>query len=122
MEKIHSADTTNESALLARALCEAAPRTTRSEGDRAYIVAEGSNAVHFTPTVSDDVGRLEVTGTVRGGRLSADRLVHLPGRGDFQVESVSISETRESRLTVTRFAPLDLRLSLLTQSLISERP
>ena len=33
-------------------------------------------------------GRLEVVGTVRGGCLSADRLVHLPGHGDFQLESV----------------------------------
>jgi pre-rRNA-processing protein TSR1 len=32
---------------------------------------------------------LEVVGTVRGGCLSADRLVHIPGSGDFQVAQVS---------------------------------
>jgi pre-rRNA-processing protein TSR1 len=34
---------------------------------------------------------MEVVGTVRGGCLSAERLVHIPGKGDFQVEAVSPS-------------------------------
>ncbi|WWD22043.1 hypothetical protein CI109_106531 [Kwoniella shandongensis] len=91
--KIHSADTPNESALLARALCEATPGGTRSDEGRAYIVAEGLDAVKWTRNDvqgedGEERGRLEVVGTVRGGCLSADRLVHISGRGDFQVESI----------------------------------
>ncbi|WVR04426.1 hypothetical protein IAU60_001428 [Kwoniella sp. DSM 27419] len=93
VEKIYSSDTPNESALLARALCEAAPGGTRSDEGRAYILAEGSDAVRWTSTGSqgedgEERGRLEIVGSVRGGALSADRLVHIPGKGDFQVETV----------------------------------
>jgi pre-rRNA-processing protein TSR1 len=85
--KIFSSDTPTEAALLARALCEAAPSGSRDD-TRAYLVAEGSNSVRWTPSASEDLGRLEVIGTVRGGSLSANRLVHIPGHGDFQVESI----------------------------------
>ena len=34
---------------------------------------------------SQDDGKLAVSGYVRGAPLSADRLVHIPGLGDFQV-------------------------------------
>ncbi|ORY26891.1 putative ribosome biogenesis and assembly-related protein [Naematelia encephala] len=87
VEKIHSSDTPAEAALLARALCEAVPSTSRSDDARAYMVAEGSDGVRWTEA-ADGNGHLEVVGTVRGGCLSADRLVHLPGYGDFQVESI----------------------------------
>lgn len=38
-----------------------------------------------------DKGVLSVTGTIRGARLSADRLVHIPGWGDYQLESINAS-------------------------------
>jgi pre-rRNA-processing protein TSR1 len=85
--KIHSSDSPSEAAILARALCEAAPSGTK-EDVRAYMVAEGSGSVRWTPSSSEDVGTLEVVGTVRGGSLSANRLVHIPGQGDFQVEAI----------------------------------
>lgn len=88
IEKVFSADTPNESALLARALCEATPKTSRDDG-RAYVVAEGSEGVRWIAGEEGSEGRLEITGTVRGGCLSADRLVHIPGEGDFQIEQVS---------------------------------
>ena len=91
--KIHSSETSNDAQILARALCEAAPKTDRKGDARGYVVAEGSSSTRWTPYEnqgeSSRMGRLEVAGTVRGGFLSADRLVHIPGAGDFQVESVS---------------------------------
>ena len=96
VNKIHCSDTAAEAALLARALCEGTPGGTRDEDTRAYMVAEGSGAVRWTSSSEDEsVGRLEVVGTVRGGGLSADRLVHIPGRGDFQIESVSAVSSRQ---------------------------
>ncbi|KAK8846734.1 hypothetical protein IAR55_005821 [Kwoniella newhampshirensis] len=91
--KIHSSDTPNDSALLARALCEATPGGTRSDEGRAYLVAEGPDAVKWTSNGAqsedgEERGRLEVVGTIRGGCLSADRLVHISGRGDFKVEAI----------------------------------
>jgi pre-rRNA-processing protein TSR1 len=38
----------------------------------------------------DPLGTLTVQGVVRGGHLSADRLVHIANAGDFQIEQVSV--------------------------------
>ena len=85
--KIHSTDTPAEAALFARAICESAPGGSR-EDTRAYLLAEGSDSLRWTATTSEDQGTLEIIGTVRGGALSANRLVHIPGHGDFQVQAV----------------------------------
>ncbi|ODO03106.1 hypothetical protein I350_05951 [Cryptococcus amylolentus CBS 6273] len=92
--KIHSSDNSEESALLARALCESAPKgATRVDG-RPYLIAESAQAIGWVPNddISEDgesVGQLSVFGTVRGGgTLSADRLVHIPGHGDYQLLSI----------------------------------
>ncbi len=37
----------------------------------------------------EDLGTLVVEGVVRGNRLSANRLMHVQGRGDFKVSKVS---------------------------------
>ena len=59
---------------------------------------------------SESMGTLRVEGVVRGSRMSADRLVHLQGYGDFMVEKVRrLSLTQRSELT--SFALL-LRLRL----------
>lgn len=88
--KIHSSDTPSEAALLARALCEGTPDGGAKGDGRAYLVAEGSDGVQWAAGEDGETGSLRIEGTVRGGCLSADRLVHLPGHGDFQVELVSL--------------------------------
>lgn len=51
-----------------------------SESVREEPIASTSTA---TP-----LGTLAVTGVIRGSNLSANRLVHIQGYGDFQVEKV----------------------------------
>lgn len=63
-----------------RALCEGKPGDVKWREGRAYVLAEG---------VQWAEGVLAVTGVVRGASLCADRLVHLPNYGDFQVQKVS---------------------------------
>jgi pre-rRNA-processing protein TSR1 len=57
------------------------------------MIAEPGNGVNWTSNGSTDEGvekgTLQITGTIRGGCFSADRLVHIPGGGDYQVEGVS---------------------------------
>ena len=62
-----------------RALCEGKPEAVKWREGRPYMLAED---------VRWSEGVLAVTGVVRGASLSADRLVHLPNHGDFQVEKV----------------------------------
>lgn len=108
----------SDGANLARALCEGIPATSstshkatgkasaaisdkgRGRDGRAYVVAEEGDARHGEssdmPRVhwqadpeTEDKGTLFVTGTIRGGRLSADRLVHIPGWGDYTLDRIA---------------------------------
>lgn len=93
VEKIFCADTPSESLILARSLCESLPATIHHADGRSWIVAEGDAAVAWEPTGHDNdspeqLGLLRVVGTVRGSSMSANRLVHLPGFGDYQVAEV----------------------------------
>ncbi|KAH8107489.1 DUF663-domain-containing protein [Phellopilus nigrolimitatus] len=76
-----------------RALCEGRPAEVRWRESRAWLLAED---VRWDADVDAEAdakldgrtGRLHVTGVLRGAPFSANRLVHLPGYGDFQVERV----------------------------------
>jgi pre-rRNA-processing protein TSR1 len=59
-----------------RALAEGKPGDLRWREGRTWLLGE---------TTSWQDGSLKVTGTVRGAALSANRLMHLPDHGDFQV-------------------------------------
>jgi pre-rRNA-processing protein TSR1 len=64
-----------------RSLCEGKPSDVRWRENRSYILGED---------VAWNEGVLRVTGYVRGSKLSPDRLVHIPGHGDYQIKCVSI--------------------------------
>lgn len=65
----------------ARALCEGKPGGVKWREGRPWLLGE---------KIEWQDGILSVTGVVRGSPLSANRLVHLPNYGDFQVSKVSI--------------------------------
>ncbi|KAI0318883.1 ribosome biogenesis protein tsr1 [Amylostereum chailletii] len=72
-----------------RVLAEGKPGDVRWRDGRSWVLAEG---------VGWADGALEVTGVVRGAKLSANRLVHLPNFGDFQVSKIkSAPLPRQSR-------------------------
>ncbi|KAI0663427.1 ribosome biogenesis protein tsr1 [Cubamyces menziesii] len=71
----HSSDTLNA----IRALCEGKPSDVKWREGRSYIVSE---------RVDWADGMLSITGVVRGSHLSANRLMHIPNFGDFQVAKI----------------------------------
>ncbi|KAJ9115204.1 hypothetical protein QFC20_001071 [Naganishia adeliensis] len=101
----------SDGANLARALCEGVPPLSqatpgvadkgRGRDGRAWVVAEEGDMrtgeTQETPSVfwqadpasEEEKGTLYVTGTIRGGRLSADRLVHIPAWGDYAVDRIA---------------------------------
>lgn len=101
----------SDGANLARALCEGVPPLSqatpgvadkgRGRDGRAWVVAEEGDLrtgeTQETPSVfwqadpasEEEKGTLYVTGTIRGGRLSADRLVHIPGWGDYAIDRIA---------------------------------
>ena len=62
-----------------RALSEGKPTDVRWKEGRSWILSE---------SVEWDDGSLKVTGVVRGTSLSANRLLHLPNFGDYQISKV----------------------------------
>jgi len=77
-----------------RSLCEGKPSDVRWRENRSYILGED---------VAWSEGVLRVTGYVRGSQLSPDRLVHIPGHGDYQIQSVSITSFTQCLSSKTSF-------------------
>ena len=75
-----------------RALCEGVPNELRWRSGRSWLLAENVSWEEKKDQDADNenknTGSLHVTGVLRGGPFSANRLVHLPGYGDFQVERI----------------------------------
>ncbi|KAF8160681.1 ribosome biogenesis protein tsr1 [Crassisporium funariophilum] len=72
-----------------RALAEGKPADVRWKEGRSWVLGE---------SVEWEEGVLKVTGVVRGAVLSANRLVHLPNFGDFQISKItSAPSLRQSR-------------------------
>lgn len=63
-----------------RTLSEGTPRDPRWREGRTWILGE---------TTEWESGSLKVTGVIRGAPLSANRLVHLPDYGDYQISKVT---------------------------------
>lgn len=70
----------------ARALCEGVPRMAPASASW----KEGRGWIASEIVEWNDGGELRVTGVVRGSSISANRLVHIPSLGDFQVSKVSL--------------------------------
>ncbi|KIJ61283.1 hypothetical protein HYDPIDRAFT_96707 [Hydnomerulius pinastri MD-312] len=71
-----------------RSLAEGRPGEVRWRSGRAWIIGED---------VEWEGGNLKVTGVVRGGRLSANRLVHIPNYGDYQVSKIMSAPSLRSK-------------------------
>lgn len=85
LPKVYATATRNDAAVCVRALCEGLPKGVSWREGRAWLVQEGPLG---WVEGQDGKGNLVVKGFVRGGRLSTERLVHLPNVGDFQVDKV----------------------------------
>ncbi|SCV66932.1 BQ2448_5578 [Microbotryum intermedium] len=99
IEKVADLSSPSEATTIVRGLCEKVPKSVKWREARPRILAEvvqfekgslGSNGDAEMGGIEVDggVGTLVIEGTVRGARLDANRLVHLHGFGDFQVEKI----------------------------------
>ncbi|KAJ3749582.1 ribosome biogenesis protein tsr1 [Lentinula detonsa] len=78
-----------------RALCESIPAEIKWRTGRSYLLADqlawvesdsnNDSKKDAEPTV---LGSLSMTGIIRGASLDPNRLVHLPGWGDYQIDKI----------------------------------
>lgn len=80
-----------------RSLCEGKPSDVRWRENRSYMLGD---------KVEWSEGVLRVTGYVRGSQLSPDRLVHIPGHGDYQIQCVSTIPTSFVGYEISQRPPL----------------
>ncbi|KAK3744874.1 hypothetical protein QZH41_003654 [Actinostola sp. cb2023] len=87
-EKTHTLDTPQEALVALRLIANQHQRLIHFRDNRPHLLA---NNVAFEPNSEDtNKGTLKVTGYLRGKALSANRLVHLAGFGDFQMSQIEV--------------------------------
>lgn len=94
VEKVLSLDSRQECSNVVRSLCTATPKGIRWRDDRSWMLIEN---VKWPESQADVVDDVVVTGVVRGKGLKADRLVHVPGWGDFQIDSITAAPLPTAR-------------------------
>ncbi|EZF30609.1 hypothetical protein H109_04182 [Trichophyton interdigitale MR816] len=86
LDKVHSLDSRQDCSNVIRGLCTATPKGIHWRDDRSWMLIEN---VEWPASSAGETGDVVITGTVRGKGLKADRLVHIPTWGDFQVSSIT---------------------------------
>ncbi|SJX65042.1 related to TSR1-protein involved in 20S rRNA accumulation [Sporisorium reilianum f. sp. reilianum] len=115
VEKVHALDDRAERGALLRTLATATPKRVAWRDFRAWMVSEGAE---WEPTSESHAesngngeadglsglngqdaqrGTLKVQGWIRGAPMSADRLIHLPDFGDFQVDRITYAPPPNAR-------------------------
>jgi pre-rRNA-processing protein TSR1 len=87
LEKISILDNVAECASLVRSLCTATTKGIRWRDERSWMLFE--DAVWDETANGFTTSHVNVTGIVRGKNLNPDRIVHVPGWGDFQVGKIT---------------------------------
>lgn len=83
-DRIYNLEKPSEAVNALRILCQKYPRSVQWRDNRGFIVADQIDFVDR----DDEYGELVVEGTVRGLGFHANRLVHIPDFGDFQVTKI----------------------------------
>ncbi|OAP55347.1 hypothetical protein AYL99_10320 [Fonsecaea erecta] len=87
LDKLSSLDSKSDCSNLVRRICTASTRGIRWRDERSWMLIEQAN---WGSPVDETAATTNVTllGTIRGKALNPDRLVHVPGWGDFQIASI----------------------------------
>ena len=109
-EKIYNLEKASDSLNAIRQLCQKMPRPVTWRDQRGYLIAD---TVDYQPG-ADGMGQLIVSGTTRGIGFDADRLVHIPDLGDFQLSGIEKVRASSRSKKPASNDPLD-NLNLETQ-------
>lgn len=83
-EKMYALENDSECLNCVRTIAQKFPKSLNWRDARGYLLADNA---YWQATEGED-GYVVVEGTVRGVGFNANRLVHIPGQGDFQVERI----------------------------------
>lgn len=115
-EKIYNLEKSSDSLNALRQLCQKMPRPVTWRDQRGYLLAD---AIDYQPG-QDGNGDLVISGTVRGVGFDANRLIHIPDLGDFQlsgIEKISASSRTKKPKNDDPIESLDLDTQFVSDNL-----
>ncbi|KAG5439361.1 hypothetical protein PCK2_000810, partial [Pneumocystis canis] len=83
--KIFSIDHLQEALNIVRIICSQTPLGIQWRDERSYILAE---EVNWKETDNSSKGILSIKGIIRSKPLDIDRLIHIPGWGDYKIDKI----------------------------------
>lgn len=92
-DKVFNLEKSSESLNAVRTLCQRFPQGVFWRDQRGYMVA---NKLDFIQR-DEQFGELVIEGTVRGAGFNANRLIHIPEFGDFQVSKIEKLKNSERK-------------------------
>lgn len=134
-QRIYNLEKASDSMNALRILCQKFPRGVQWRDSRGYMVASEIDFIERDP----EYGELVVEGTARGVGFNANRLIHIPDMGDFQITRIeklsssarrrkakdevsalesdlnNVFESDENRETLDEFAPSDLEMEEVSE-------
>lgn len=84
-DKLYALENKNEAVNCLRNISQKLPKSVNWRDSRGYMVA---NEASWHPVDGDNNGYIVVEGIARGAGFNSDRLVHINGHGDFQLERI----------------------------------
>lgn len=115
-EKIYNLEKASDSLNALRQLCQKMPRPVTWRDQRGYLLAD---TIDYQPG-QDGNGDLVISGTVRGVGFDANRLIHIPDLGDFQlsgIEKISASSRTKKPKNDDPIESLDLDTQFVSDNL-----
>lgn len=107
-DRVYNLEKLSESSNALRVLCQKYPREVKWRDDRGYVVADEIDFVERDL----EYGELVVEGTVRGNGFHANRLVHIPELGDFQLTRIEKCKSSARKRKQQHSSNEDLNLDL----------
>lgn len=98
-EKVYGPEINSEALNVVRQICDKTPKGIRWRESRPYLLADRA--------VELDSNLISVQGYLRGAPLDIDRLIHVPGFGDYQIEKVEIQRSVDAVLPTEEQDGLD---------------
>ncbi|OUM55034.1 hypothetical protein BVG19_g4510 [[Candida] boidinii] len=96
-EKLYTIENSSDALNAIRTLCQKFPKSITWRDNRGYLVADNIASEQKDPNNQME-GYIVVEGVARGLGFNADRLIHLPGFGDFQLAKIEKLVSNQRKL------------------------
>ncbi|KAF9516078.1 hypothetical protein BS47DRAFT_1293053 [Hydnum rufescens UP504] len=109
-QRVYDLSSPAEAINAARCFCEGRPNRVRWREGRPWVLVDSLGWEKMTR-----LGTLRVSGIIRGSPLSADRLIHVPNFGDYEIEKIVSSPTSHRARREQGLGSMDVEPQVLSE-------